>query len=171
MAGVRIAVIGNSGGGKSTLSRALASRRGVPYVEIDKFMWRPGWQPAPVAEYDAEHARLIAGQDWLLDGIGSRESIPARLDRATEIVLIDLPLWVHFWLAAERQIAYATGTIAGPPAGETTMPPTAGLFLNIWTIDRDWMPEVRRLVDAEEARGKIVTRLRSLDALAGYANR
>lgn len=46
----RIVVIGNSGGGKSALARPLAARRGVPYVEIDKFLWRPGWQWAPIAE-------------------------------------------------------------------------------------------------------------------------
>lgn len=165
----RIVVVGNSGGGKSTLARPLAARRGVPYVEIDKFLWRPGWQWAPIAEYEAEHARLIAGDNWLLDGIGSFESIPARLGRATEIVLVDLPLWMHFWLAAERQVAYATGTIEHPPAGEPTMPPTKGLFENIARIDREWMPEIRRLVDAEEAWGKIVVRLASLEAMDAFA--
>jgi adenylate kinase family enzyme len=34
----RIAVIGNAGGGKSTLARALAIRRGLPYVEIDTLL-------------------------------------------------------------------------------------------------------------------------------------
>jgi adenylate kinase family enzyme len=41
----RIAVIGNAGGGKSTLARALASRRRLPYVEIDALLWRGGWHP------------------------------------------------------------------------------------------------------------------------------
>jgi adenylate kinase family enzyme len=168
---MRIVVIGNSGGGKSTLARPLASRRGVPYVEIDRFLWRPGWQAAPAAEYEAEHARQIAREDWLLDGIGGFDSLPARLDRATEIVLIDLPLWMHFWLAAERQIAYATGAVEHPPAGETTMPPTKGLFENMGRIDRDWMPEVRRLVDVEEARGKSVARLASLEAMDEFIER
>ena len=49
----RIAVIGNAGGGKSTLARALATRRGLPYVEIDALLWRDGWQPAPEDEYEA----------------------------------------------------------------------------------------------------------------------
>lgn len=165
----RIVVIGNSGGGKSQLARAMATKRAVPYVEIDQFLWRPGWVLAPADEYDAEHARLIAQESWLLDGIGSRESIPARLARATEIALIDLPLWVHFWLAAERQIAYATGTIVDPPAGEKQMPLTKGLFENIARIDREWMPEIRRLVDVEEARGKMVTRLESLEEVDSFS--
>jgi hypothetical protein len=32
-----------------------------------------------------------------------------RLARANAIVLVDTPLWMHFWLAAERQIAWAQG--------------------------------------------------------------
>jgi hypothetical protein len=165
----RIVVIGNSGGGKSTLARKLAARRRVPYHEIDRFLWCVGWQLVPAADYETEHARVIASKDWLLDGIGSRESIPARLQRATEIILVDLPLWVHFWLAAERQIAYATGTITDPPAGQPTMPPTEGLFRNIWTIAQEWMPEIRQLIDAEATRGKAVTRLVSLAAMNEFA--
>jgi adenylate kinase family enzyme len=167
----RIVIIGNSGGGKSTLARGLAARRGVPYFEIDRFLWHRGWQWAPIEDYNAEHARLIRGEAWLLDGIGSFESIAGRLARATEIVLVDLPLWLHFALAAERQIAYALGRIEHPPAGETQMPPTRGLFENMWRIDQDWMPEIRRLVDGEAARSKIVTRLEDLAALDEFASR
>ena len=69
----RIAVIGNAGGGKSTLARALAMRRGLPYVEIDALLWRDGWQPAPEEEYEAAHARLIAEPRWVIDGLGRME--------------------------------------------------------------------------------------------------
>ena len=100
-----------------------------------------------------------------MDGLGRRESIPARLARATDIVLVDLPLWVHFQLVAERQIAWAAGTLDHPPAGIAQMPPTAALFETIWTVDRDWMPEIRALVAREESAGKSVTRIASLDAL------
>ena len=114
----RIALIGNAGGGKSTLARALATRRGLPYVEIDALLWRDGWLPAPEDGYEAEHARLIAGPRWVIDGLGRLESLAARLARASEIVLVDLPLWMHFWLAAERQIAWTKGDIAHPPAAQ-----------------------------------------------------
>ena len=36
-------------------------------------------------------------------------------------------------------------------------------------IDRIWMPELRRLVETEEKRGKKVARLTSLDALNAFA--
>ena len=167
----RIAVIGNAGGGKSTLARALATRRGLPYVEIDALLWRDGWQPAPEDEYEAEHARLIAEPRWVIDGLGRLELLAARLARASEIVLIDLPLWMHFWLAAERQIAWAKGEIAHPPAGAQEMPPTEDLFRTIFEIDRDWMPGVRRLVTAAESSGTRVERICDVEALDRAAAR
>jgi adenylate kinase family enzyme len=124
-------VIGNSGGGKSTLARRLSSAWACPQVEIDDPLWRPGWQLTPAEVYNAEHARLISGNDWIIDGLGRRDSIPARLDRATNIILIDMPLWIHFWLAAERQIEWSSGSIAHPPADLAGMPPTEALFRTI----------------------------------------
>jgi adenylate kinase family enzyme len=164
-------VIGNSGGGKSTLARRLSSASKCGHVEIDGLLWRPGWQLTPVETYNAEHARLIAEENWIIDGLGRRESIPARLTRATDIVLVDLPLWMHFWLAAERQVRWSTGAIDNPPAGLTKMPPTEGLFRTIWEVDQDWMPDIRRLVAIEEQRGKRVFRLNSIADLDGFDGR
>jgi hypothetical protein len=112
----RAVVIGNSGGGKSTLARRLGAAWKCRHVEIDGLLWRPEWQLTPVEIYHAEHARLIAEENWIVDGLGRLESIPERLARATDIILVDMPLWVHFWLAAERQIEWSTGTIENPPA-------------------------------------------------------
>jgi adenylate kinase family enzyme len=168
---LRAVVIGNSGGGKSTLARRLSSASKCGHVEIDGLLWRPGWQLTPVETYNAEHARLIAEENWIIDGLGRRESIPARLTRATDIVLVDLPLWMHFWLAAERQVRWSTGAIDNPPAGLTKMPPTEGLFRTIWEVDQDWMPDIRRLVAIEEQRGKRVFRLNSIADLDGFDGR
>jgi adenylate kinase family enzyme len=164
----RAVVIGNSGGGKSTLARRLSAAWACPHIEIDGLLWQPGWQLIPVETYNAEHARLIAGQSWVIDGLGRLDSIPARLARATDIIIVDMPLWMHFWLAAERQIEWAAGAIEHPPAGATNMPSTESLFRTIWEVDQEWMPEIRRLVATEEQRGKRVVRLGSIPDLDGF---
>lgn len=166
-----VAVIGNSGGGKSLLARRLAPRLGVPYVDLDAILWQPGWQLTPIPAYQAEHARLIAQEQWLLDGLGLPESIPSRLERATDIVLIDMPLWMHFWLAAERQVQWATGRLEHPPGGFFEAPPLHGLFKTIWENDRDLMPEIRSLVSVEEQRGKRVSRLAAPEELDAFLAR
>lgn len=140
-------------------------------MEIDALLWRPGWQLTPAEIYNAEHARLIGKESWIIDGLGRLDSIPARLARATDIVLVDMPLWVHFWLAAERQLRWSSGLIENPPAGLTTMPSTEALFRTIWEVDRDWMPEIRRRVALEEQRGKRIFRLNSIGDLEGFDGR
>jgi adenylate kinase family enzyme len=168
---LRAVVIGNSGGGKSTLARRLASSWECRHVEIDGLMWQPGWQLTPAKIYHAEHARLIEGESWIIDGLGRRDSIAARLARATDIVVVDMPLWIHFWLAAERQIRWSTGTIENPPAGLAKMPSTEALFRTIWEVDQHWMPEIRRLVALEEQRGKRIFRLNAVSDLDRFESR
>jgi len=158
----RAVIIGNSGGGKSTLARRLSSAWHCHHIEIDGLLWQPGWQLTPVEVYNTEHARLIADGSWIIDGLGRLDSIAERLARATHIVLVDMPLWVHFWLAAERQIKWSTGRNENPPAGLASMPPTEALFRTIWEVDQNWMPEIRRLVALEETCGKQISRLSSI---------
>jgi len=170
MADMRIAVIGNSGGGKSVLARRLALALQLPCVEVDSLLWLPGWKLAPPTSFEQEHARAIDADRWVIEGLGARTSLPARLQRATHIVLIDMPLWVHFWLAAERHVAWSAGRLEHPPAGITEPAPLSGLFRTIAEVDRDWMPELRRFVQAEEHVGKRVVRLQSFEALAGFSS-
>ena len=39
----RVVVTGLAGSGKSTLSRALAAKTGLPIVYLDLAFWQPGW--------------------------------------------------------------------------------------------------------------------------------
>jgi hypothetical protein len=98
----RIVIIGNAGGGKSTLARKLAVARGLQHVEIDRLLWQEGWKLAPTDIYMRKHDDIIATDDWVIDGLGQQTSIPSRIARATEVILIDMPLWMHFWLEAEN---------------------------------------------------------------------
>jgi adenylate kinase family enzyme len=164
----RVVVIGNSGGGKSTVARRLATQLACPCVDIDSLVWQPGWRLAPAETYNAEHARLTAQERWIIDGLGRQESIPQRLSRSTDIVLIDMPLWMHFWLAAERQLRWAAGRLECPPAGIAQMPRTEVLFRTIWDVDQTWMPQIRRLVAEEERCGKRVHRIASVSDLANF---
>jgi adenylate kinase family enzyme len=167
----RVAIIGNSGGGKSTLARKMAGRFDLPHVEIDRYLWQPSWQRVADEVFEAEHARLIAEECWILDGLGRFASIPDRLARATQIVLIDMPLWTHFSFAAERHAAWRAGTLEHPPAGIDEAPSLQALFKTMWDIDREWVPEIRRWVDDEAAKGKFVFTLGSIEELDEFTHR
>jgi adenylate kinase family enzyme len=136
-------IIGNAAGGKSTLARVIAACRRLPVIEVDKLLWQEGWRLAPPEAYDFHHSAAIAPDQWVMEGLGTQSSIPARMARATEIVLIDLPLWVHFALAAERQIHWSDQH--APPAGMGERPPTMRLFKTMWEVDQNWLPGIRDL--------------------------
>jgi adenylate kinase family enzyme len=164
----RILIIGNAAGGKSVLARKLAKQRGLPYREIDAITWKPGWEAFSQAEYEAAHAKLIAEANWVIDGLGWTETLPERFARATEIILIDMPIWMHFWLAAERQFQWMQGKLENPVAGIAEMPTTRGMFQALWETDQEMAPVFRRLTDQAERDGKPVTRITSVEELDGY---
>ena len=165
----RIVVIGNAAGGKSTLARRLARQCGLPHVEVDKLLWQPGWKLAPEADYARAHAMAIAREKWVIDGLGRQDSIAERLERATGIILIDLPLWMHFALAAERQTGWAQGLLDHPPAGAAEMPPTRQLFRTMAEVDQTWLPDIRSMCAEAELEGKAVMRIGSLEEMEELA--
>lgn len=164
----RVAVIGNAAGGKSTLARGLAASQGLPYHEIDAFFWRPDWTAAPAADYDARHEAIVGEEAWVLDGFGSWDSVVHRFDRADTLVLVDLPLWVHFWWAAERQVAWAKGLPGELPADRPEPPPTEQLFKLIWDLEQGAMPRLRQMVAEAEHAGKFAYWLRDVNELAAF---
>lgn len=160
----RVVVIGNSGGGKSVLARRLAAELHLPYFEVDTLLWTNGWKLAH--DYAQRHEALISQDSWVIDGLGERSSIPSRLSRATAVVLVDLPLWMHFYLAAKRHNDWADGKLEHPPAENSKAPPMEALFKNIYEVDRDWMPDIRQQIELAQQNGKRVVKVSSLQELS-----
>ncbi|CAN5319102.1 AAA family ATPase [soil metagenome] len=64
----RIVVVGISGSGKSTFSRALAERIGADHIELDRLFWRAGWQAAEAADFRSSVEAAVARPKWVVDG-------------------------------------------------------------------------------------------------------
>jgi adenylate kinase family enzyme len=86
-------VIGGSCTGKTTLSRRLAQRLGVPHVELDTLHHEPGWQEAPaeVLQARVEAALAAAPDGWVVDGNYHGKLGTSVLERADTVVFLDLP--------------------------------------------------------------------------------
>ena len=67
----RVAVFGNTGGGKSTLARRLADITRLPLYPLDLIQFKPGGAKVPHEEYLTAHAELLRRDEWIIDGFGS----------------------------------------------------------------------------------------------------
>ena len=99
----RIAVLGNAGGGKSTLSLQLSERLGVPYHSVDKALWLPGWRPVAGPDFARLHGAWLSEPGWVIDGWGDMAFIEERIALADAVVLVQHPLWRHCLWALKRQ--------------------------------------------------------------------
>lgn len=91
--GSRVVVIGLAGSGKSTLSRALAARTGVPLIHLDVYRWKPGWVEPSESEWRDKQRVLLSGHSWIADG-NDRESLELRLQRADTVIHLETPWWI-----------------------------------------------------------------------------
>jgi adenylate kinase family enzyme len=88
----RVSVVGNSGSGKTRLSRRLAEHLGVPHIELDSIHHLPGWEPIDPAAFLTEVESLTAGDGWVVDGNYRAVVMDGPVwRRADTVVWIDLP--------------------------------------------------------------------------------
>jgi adenylate kinase family enzyme len=151
----RVVIIGNAGGGKSTLARWLSAMLGLPLHAVDRVQWKPGWQPAPPEEFSAVHGQWLAEPRWIIDGWGDFAAIEERFRAADTIVLVDFPLWRHYWWALKRQVGCLFRPREDGPPRCPMLPMTWPLLKMIRAIDRDLMPRLREHVVAQRERCRV----------------
>ena len=88
----RIAVVGTTCAGKTTVAKRLAEIHGVPHVELDALHWGPNWTPYPRDEFQARVEAAISGDGWVVDGNYTGMLGYSVLERADLVVWLDPPL-------------------------------------------------------------------------------
>ena len=102
--GTRIAVVGSTGSGKSALAAELASRLGVPHVELDVLFWEPDWVTAPTEVFRQRVAAAVEGGGWVADGNYTSRARDLVWARAQTIVWLDYPFAVTGWRLLRRTV-------------------------------------------------------------------
>jgi hypothetical protein len=64
----RIAVVGTTGSGKTTLAHRLAQRLEISHVELDALHWGSDWIPVPAAVFRERTVQALSGSQWVVDG-------------------------------------------------------------------------------------------------------
>lgn len=153
---VRVMVIGNAGGGKSTMCRAVCAAHDLPYYAVDQIQWQPGWVQTPRAEFDAKHDAFLSNKRWLIDGYGPWHSVQARVLACDTIILIDHPIHIHYWWALKRQIKSLFVGRADGPQGCPMWPITFRLFRMMWWLHRQMRPKLLQAIHARAEHARII---------------
>ncbi len=153
----KIAVIGNAGGGKTTLSRRLAQFYQLPLTHVDSIQFLPGMKIRRHAESIALLEKAQAEDAWIIDGFGPLDILEKRLRLADQIIFIDLPLWRHYWWCSKRQIQSLWAPRAELPEGchEFSLRHTLKLYKNLWQVHKKMRPELLRILSRPEYNLKV----------------
>lgn len=102
----RVAVMGGSSVGKTTVSRRLAETLGVPHVELDALHHDAGWNEAPAEVFKARvRAAFESAPDgWVVDGNYRAKLDALVLEQADTAVHLQPPLLPTFARALRRTI-------------------------------------------------------------------
>ena len=163
----RVAIIGNGGGGKTTLAIKLGKALGITVHHIDKIQFRPGWRPTPSDELARRHNEILSTEKWIIDGWGNWPLIERRFALADTIIFIDLPIYVHYWWALKRQVAFPFRPTPDRPDNCPLLPKTWRMMRVLWTVNRSLRPQLIELVEAERGR-KCVVCIQSTRELAEF---
>lgn len=99
----RINVIGMSCAGKTTLARDIATRLGIPHVELDALYWGRDWTPVPDETFRARVAEALSADAWVADG-GYQVARDIIWGRADTVAWLDYPLRVILPRYARRTV-------------------------------------------------------------------
>lgn len=155
----KIAVIGNAGGGKTTLSRRLAQLYHLPLTHVDAIQFVADLKIRPYKESIAILSEIQNQSAWIIDGYGPLDIIQQRFQLADKIVFIDFPLWRHYWWCTKRQVLSLWKPRAELPAGsrEATWAHTVKIYKTLWRVHKQMRPELIRILARDSIRDKVLT--------------
>lgn len=86
----KVLVIGCSGSGKSTFSRKLREKTGLPLHHLDMIWHKPDKTTVTREEFDTALDAILESDEWIIDGNYSR-TLERRFEKCDTVFLFDLP--------------------------------------------------------------------------------
>jgi adenylate kinase family enzyme len=150
----RIAVIGCSAAGKSTLARELGERLGLQVVHLDQVLWEEGCKLTPPHEESAKVLPLLNLPTWVIDG-NYTASLAPRLAAADTVVLVDFSRTRCFFRALKRMFTHWGQK--RPTMGDCHEELNLGFLYWIWRYPHEERPRLLEHIRQHAPHAHIVT--------------
>jgi len=137
----RILIVGNSGGGKSTLARRLGEKLAVPVVHLDVLFWKPGWVEAEEDAFRAVIRKALEAPACVCDG-NFAGSLDIRLPRADTVIWIRQPRLLCLARAIWRVATYRGRRIRPDMAAGCDEKFDPAFYRYIWDYDAKTAPRL-----------------------------
>uniref|UniRef100_B8HYE4 Adenylate kinase n=1 Tax=Cyanothece sp. (strain PCC 7425 / ATCC 29141) TaxID=395961 RepID=B8HYE4_CYAP4 len=163
----KVAVFGNAGGGKSTLSKCLSEITGLPLHTLDKIKYQAGGAEVSPEDYKRTHQQILATDRWIIDGFGCMETLWLRLDAADSLVYVDLPLYHHFWWVTKRLITGFFKPPEGWPEKSPILKSSLSSYRALWLCHKYLTPKYRQYIEQAQSR-KSVYHIRTVEQIPQF---
>lgn len=102
LVGRRVACIGSTTSGKTTLAGEIAAMLDVPAVDLDALLWETGWREAHVDVFRDRVQHALTDNGWTTSGnyIGAAQDLIWA--RADAVVYLDMPIPLLLWRVIRR---------------------------------------------------------------------
>jgi len=98
-------VVGCCGAGKSTISKKLHERTGLPLFHLDQYYHQPNWTEPRQEDWIADNHKMVEGDQWIIDG-NYNSTMDIRLPRADTLIFMDYPTVKCFGRVVKRILKY-----------------------------------------------------------------
>jgi adenylate kinase family enzyme len=102
----RVVVVGSPGSGKSTFSKMLGDKTGIPIIHLDYYHLQTDHNyPVDTKAWNLKVSELIKPDEWIVDG-NYGATYPERFAAADTIIFFDIPRRVCLYRILKRYVHY-----------------------------------------------------------------
>lgn len=105
MLGKRIAIVGKTGSGKTTLGQILNQILAIPHIELDSLYWQDDWQGTLTPKFQTQvRQQLHQHEAWIVDGNYNSSARAIVWETVETVIWLDYPLSVTLWRLSRRTL-------------------------------------------------------------------